>query len=196
MRSTIRRILSFFIIPACFFVLSCASVNNKTGSLSSVYVTNTKKIELLSPDNFEKNIDSLQLLNASFGKQTFSLLAFINIDNNGIFISLMNDLGTDMGNLSYNGESVFFDSSLFPKALKAEYIVADIQYAFYKSEAIEQMMSKVGLSFVVAREGQSEIRKIFDKEKCIAEITKTERECKIINYLRGYEYVLQESDDE
>ena len=128
MRSTIRRILSFFIIPACFFVLSCASVNNKTGSLSSVYVTNTKKIELLSPDNVEKNIDSLQLLNASFGKQTFSLLAFIEVDNNGIFISLMNDLGTDMGNLSYNGESVFFDSSLFPKALKAEYIVADPLY--------------------------------------------------------------------
>ncbi len=193
MKKIIKLFLSFFVILTCFLVLSCASINN-SNSLSPVYVTNSKKVELISPEGIENNIDSLQLLNASFGKQSFSMLAFIRADETGIFISIMNDLGTDMGSLSYDGKSAVLDSAVFPKALKAEYIIADIQFAFYKPVIVEETLSNVGLSLVVENNGSTESRKIMDKDKCISEIIKTENECKIVNNLRGYEYTLLESE--
>ena len=85
---------------------------------------------------------------------------------------------------------------MFPKNLKAEYIVCDIQNAYYDSAALEANYKNAGLIFETERildeSGEPvEVRKIFEEKKLIEEITlKNGREVQSItirNYLRGYE---------
>ena len=176
------------------FFLSCASTKNEIGAdISPVYITNTKKFYLLSPDNIEKPVDSLQLLTGSFGDSSFVLQAFLQADANGFFLSLLNDFGTGMGNLVYDGTKITFDSAVFPKSLKPEYIASDLQFAYYKPSAIKKSLSELNLDFTLTNEDGKEIRRIMNGTKCIEQISKSDGVVDIENFLRGYRYNLQEA---
>lgn len=195
MKNRYFRLIGFFLlILGNFLFQSCVSTPTKINpEISPVYITNTKKFYLLSPENIEKDIDCLQLLTGSFGSSSFFLQAFLKADKNGIYLSLLNDFGTGMGNLSYDGYSISFDSLVFPKALKAEYIASDLQFAYYKTDSIKESLEKINLDFVVSYIDDEETRLIMNKNKCVEKITKSKGLIKIENYLRGYEYNLQEA---
>ena len=112
----------------------------------------------------------------------------------------MNDFGTDMGNVSYDGERVIFNSAYFPKNLPGEYIICDIQNAFYDVAALEENYKSAGLIFegtlILWETGTpEEIRKIYDGKKLIEEITNKDDTITIKNYLRGYEYKLTKLEE-
>lgn len=180
---------------------SCASTKNEVGSdISPVYVTNTKKFYLLPSNGIEKNVDDLYLLTGEFGKSSFTLLAYVQADENGIFVSLMNDFGASMGTLIFDGEKVTLDSEIFPKNLKPEYIVSDLQFAFYKPSVIKKNLSSIKMNFEVAKENKTEVRTIINRRlltenNCVEKIEKTADEIKIENYLRGYTYNLQKAEN-
>ncbi len=210
-----RRVLSlskhettFIIIILSLFLVSCASTKkvadgNKTSAkLRSVYVTNTKKVNLLQPAAAGGVFEGLQLLNGSFGNSSFSLMSYSQIDAQGISLSLMNDFGTDMGNVFYDGDKVIFDSAYFPKNLPGEYIICDIQNAFYEKAALRENYENAGLEFEVwngsdeiQAAGVSETRLIKDGKKLIEEIVIKKDTVKIKNYLRGYEYSLTKLEE-
>ena len=197
--------------------LSCTSVKKTEAEgkaetlFRPVYITNSKKVNLLMPFHAAAVFEGLQLLNGSFGTSSFTLLSYTQIDSSGISLSLMNDFGTDMGNVFFDGQQVIFDSAYFPKALPGEYIICDIQNAYYDEGAVRKNLESAGLKFEVSREAGSqaadfaggaelagvtdsadliEIRKILDGKKVIEEITILKNTIKIKNYLRGYEYNL------
>ena len=197
--------------------LSCTSVKKTEAEgkaetlFRPVYITNSKKVNLLMPSHAAAVFEGLQLLNGSFGASSFTLLSYTQIDSSGISLSLMNDFGTDMGNVFFDGQQVIFDSAYFPKALPGEYIICDIQNAYYDEGAVRKNLESAGLKFEVSREAGSqaadfaggaelagvtdsadliEIRKILDGKKVIEEITILKNTIKIKNYLRGYEYNL------
>lgn len=143
----------------------------------------------------EGSQDNVQLLNGSFGEQTFGLIVYLQADSNGIFMSLLNDFGTDMGSLSYDGRQVDFQSSVFPANLKAEYILLDIQNAYYKKQNLEKLYNDVGLNFEEVVRNNKSVRRIMNKDKVIEEITITENFIKITNVLRGYEYNLSKGEE-
>lgn len=190
---------TILIFCVCIFLTSCASkskINDEVSSgfcavdLRPVYITNSKKIMLLLPEYNDVVVDSIQLLNGSFGDTEFSLMSYTQIDSTGISLSLMNDFGTDMGNVFYDGEKIVFDSAYFPKQLPGEYIIADIQNAFYDSAVLKRNYEKSGLIFEEEKNENSTIRKIIDKKKVIEEIRIEEKSVSINNYLRNYKYVL------
>lgn len=190
---------TILIFCVCIFLTSCASkskINDEVQpdvcavNLRPVYITNSKKIMLLLPEYNDVVVDSIQLLNGSFGDAEFSLMSYTQIDSTGISLSLMNDFGTDMGNVFYDGEKVVFDSAYFPKQLPGEYIIADIQNAFYDSTVLKRNYEKSGLIFEEEINENSTIRKIIDKKKVIEEIRIEEKSVSINNYLRNYKYVL------
>ena len=152
-----------------------------------VYVTNTKKIKLLSPENTTVSLDILQQFNGTFGETSFTMLSFTQIDKNEISLSLINDFGTDMGHLFYSGEHVSFKSAFLPSKLPGEYIVAEIQNAYYDEKVLQENYSKAGLKFDCETEG---VRKIYDGKKLIEEIYISVDKVKIINYLRDYTFEL------
>lgn len=176
-----------------FLSISCATM--KAGGMKyPVYVTNSHVIDLLPTQDTAGPLDSLYMLSGKFGQTSFYIQAYMRLDENGILISLLNDFGTDMGSLSYTGERLSFNSSVFPKSLKPQYVAADIQFTYYKPDAVRSALESSGLGFTFETKADgTEVRKIMDGKKCVEEITKSAGSVKIVNYLRGYEYDLTEA---
>lgn len=192
--------LTIFIITG---LTSCASVKNQA-ALKPVYVTNTKKIRLLATDNISNPIDQVQLLKGKFGDTSFSLLSYTQIDSQQISLSLFTDFGNDMGSLYYDGNSVILDSAFVPEKLPGEYIVADIQNAFYDFEVLKENYLKAGLTFEAneevqrgadGRETSYIVRRVYDGKKLIEEITILNNTITIKNFLREYEYQLIRAEE-
>ena len=179
---------SILLFAILFLTTSCKSTKTvQYNELRPVYVTNTKKINLLPPENASVELDILQLFNGTFGDTDFSILSFSQIDKSKISLSLINDFGTDMGHLFYSGEHVSFKSAFLPSKLPGEYIVAEIQNAYYDEKVLQENYSKAGLKFDCETEG---VRKIYDGKKLIEEIYISVDKVKIINYLRDYTFEL------
>lgn len=187
--------LVLFLFSFLIFLSGCTSTKIISESnIQPIYITNIKKLYLLPPSEIENNIDSEQLLTATFGNNTMALLAYLKADSKEIFLSLFNDFGTGMGNLVYDGINVSFDSPIFPENLKAEYIVADLQFAYYKVSSIQKLLKSIKMKMIVEtnEKEDSETRKIYNGPFLIEEIIKSGKNITIKNKLRGYEYVLQE----
>ena len=179
---------SILLITILFLISSCKSTRAvQNTELHPVYVTNSKKINLLPPENTTVELDILQQFNGTFGDTDFSMLSFSQIDKSEISLSLINDFGTDMGHLYYDGDHVSFKSAYLPSKLPGEYIVAEIQNAYYDEKVLQENYSKAGLKFECETPG---LRKIYDGKKLIEEIFISDDKVKIINYLRGYSFEL------
>ncbi|MBQ9495873.1 MAG: DUF3261 domain-containing protein [Treponema sp.] len=190
-----RAVAVLFVCSALLLAVASCATTKTRGMQYPVYVTNTNVIDLLAPEYFDGTVDSLYLLSGSFGGTSFFVQAFMQADQSGMFLTLLNDFGVDMGSMTYTSENLSFDSAMFPKSLKGQYIAIDMQFAFYKPEAIAAALQKSGLDFVVEQTGGIEMRKIMKGKKCIEEIVKTRGAIQIVNYLRGYEYNLVEAQN-
>ena len=179
----IKKIL--ILLSTSIFLISCSTTKSiQKSEINPVYITNTKKFYLLSPENIQGN-----------GDNSFSINSYLQADSNGIYLSLFNDLGSGMGDLNYDGNAVLFESSIFPKKLKAEYIIADLQFAYYKSEALQQALSMLGLDFSSETlEDGTKVRLIKNKNNIIEEIKQKDGVLTIENKLRNYKYVLTEGE--
>ena len=162
---------------------------------------NIEELKRFLKFQIENKIDALQLLNGKFGENEFVMQALLQADEKGIFLSLFNDFGVGMGNLTYDGITAKFDSKIFPNNLKAEYIVADLQFAYYKVPAINETLKSIGMYMEVSENDGSQVRTICSNSilpmmnsKTIEVITKKSGSIKIENMLRGYEYNLQEAE--
>ena len=100
-----------------------------------------------------------------------------------------------MGNLSYDGEEVVFNSAVFPENLKAEYILLDIQNAYYKNQSLQNAYEQVGLTFEEEKTEEGIIRRVKNGKKIVEEITINLNSIKINNYLRGYQYNLTKAEE-
>ena len=185
-------------VPCMFGVLllaifaSCATVKGRSMRYP-VHVTNTRVVDLLPPRDIAFPIDALYMFTASFGTSSFYMQAFIQANEGGIFINLLNDFGSDMGTLTYTGGELSLASAVLPSSLKAQYIVADIQFAYYDADAVARSLRSAGLDFIVTKDGDIELRRIMNGKKCIEEISISSSSVSIINHLRGYEYHLTEA---
>lgn len=185
-----KKLIIGFSILVSFLLMSCSTTKVSGPKLNPVYVTNSKKIELLSPSEVADPSSTYQLVEGSFGNDSFSLLGYMEIVPEGIFISLLNDFGTDMGSLSYDGNEVLFESAYFPKKLKGEYVISDIQNVYYNVDSLKTNYSNSGLIFTCENDGNIETRKVMSGNKVIEEITKNGNIVLLKNYLRGYEFKL------
>ncbi len=171
-------------------------LQNSESSLNPVYVTNRKKIMLLPASDFAFKKDEEQILSGKYGNNNFSFLCYLLIDEKSISLNLFNEFGIGMGNVFYDGNEATFDSAVFPKNLKAEYIIFDLQLAYYSSDALENAFNKIGMKFVSEKNddngSEKETRKVFDGKKLIEQIEISGNEIKIQNFLRGYSYNLEE----
>ena len=189
----------FFLGVLVFLFFGCASSRIEKSDfrmMNPVYITNSKRFSLLPPECIANPRNAQQFLSGSYGEKEFSFLCYLDADKNGIFLSLYNAFGTGMGNLSYDGKSVFFDSAVFPKNAKAEYIVADLQFAYYSAESLSSALKNAGLILLTEMQESAgikkEVRKIMDGKKCVAEIEISEKSVIFRNFLRKYSYNLEE----
>jgi hypothetical protein len=143
------------------------------------------------------SVDCLQKMTADFGKgNSFDFDVYVISDKTQLSMTVLNEFGTTMASLFYDGVSLDFDSMIFPKNLKAEYIVADFQFILYNVEDLKPALEKIGVNLEVTSEpvdGEiAEVRTLSKKGKVISKITKTALTIKYENFLRGYGYTLSE----
>ena len=170
-------------ILSCF--VSCASA--ATGEPPYIWLTESSKYTLLPPENIENPIDNHQLVSASYGGLDYQINAWVKADETEIDITLLNELGANMGELIWRGGTVSFSSPVFPKSINPKYIVADFQLCFYKTDALRQSLEKGGLSF----EETESVRRVINGDTAIIEIVKGVNKIKFVNHLRGYAYTLE-----
>jgi len=174
--------LAILILPA-FYSCSSAAVDRRPHA----YLADRSKFILLSPSGIEKPIDMAQHISASYRGQRFYFNCWVLADESGIDISLFNELGAAMGELSYRENAVCLSSAVFPKSLKPEYIVADFQLCFYDPDLVCGALKDCGLVL----ETRNDNRRIFKGKNLIIEIEKTSGTVKLVNHLRSYTYTLE-----
>jgi hypothetical protein len=128
-----------------------------------------------------------QRISASWQNKDYFFNAWVKADEAEIEMTLLNELGVSMGELSYRNGLVSFSSSIFPKSMKPEYIVADFQLCFYNISALRQSLKDCGLSL----ETDGNIRRILNGKTVIIEIEKNQNTVRLVNILRGYAYTLE-----
>jgi len=177
----------FFLVPVCVTLSLCSCASNARKNVPSAWLTDSSRYALLPPGDIEKPIDMPQFVSASYGGQDYSLIAWVKADETGINMALLNELGANMGELSYNDGAVSFSSPVFPQSLGPEYIIADFQLCFYNILALRQALEDCGLSIEETGTG----RCILQGKNVIFEIEKSRNVVKLVNHLRGYVYTLE-----
>lgn len=197
------------LIPALtfslFLLFSCNSTRNPAGlseaeatirrNTNPVYVTNTKKVYLLPVESIRAPVESYQYFEGDFGSKKFNSNLFLTADSSGISVLILNEMGIEMGLLVYDGESASLESTLFPKSLKCEYILLDLQNAYAEEDALKKHYASYGLEFEessqpVLQGPDVKIRWIKNGKKIIEKISIFEKKIEIENILRGYSYRL------
>ena len=165
---------------------------NSCSSLSAdkrpyAYLSDRSKFFLLTPAAIEKPMDMAQHISAVYNGQSFYFSSWVLADENGLDMSLFNELGAAMGDLSYKDGVVSLSSAVFPQSLKPEYIVADFQLCFYDPDLLSRALKDCGLVL----ETQNNHRRVYKGKSLIMEIEKTSGAVKLVNRLRGYSYTLE-----
>ena len=178
-------------------LVSCASSRNAEEEvhLNKVYVTNTTKVPLLPVSAIKEELDLFQIFEGKFGHKSFpNTMLNLQSDSEGIVILMLNDLGIEIGSIEYNGKSCVMNSSFFPKNLKAEYIVLDLQNAYADAEELKTHYKNYNLDFdetsAMVNGQEAKVRTICEKGKIIEQIVLQNSNVEIKNKLRDYTYNL------
>ena len=182
-----NKIFSLLLAGFLISVFSCASTNASGGSPLYAKLTGNSKYRLLPTENIETPMDAQQFVTASYGGSSFQVSSWVKADKNGIDVTLVNELGANMGELSYRDGAVSFSSRVFPKYVEGEFIVADFQLCFYDALALRAALEDCGLSLIDNETG----RRVFQGEKLIIEIEKRQNAVRFVNHLRGYAYTIE-----
>jgi hypothetical protein len=177
------RLLGFI---ALGLLTSCASP-----PAAPVFLTDRAAFALLPPSAIERPLDMPQQISGAYRDQQFIMDAWVSADETQMSMFLFNSLGAEIARLSFDGKNAAFESSYFPKNLRAEYIAADFQMVFYKPEALARALGKAGLRFESSGNGQNEMRTVWNGKQKIINIEKKPDEIRYENYLRRYSYILR-----
>ena len=179
------------------FLSSC--VSTKKQKVLSVYVTDSKRVNLLAPSAVEHDVNVMQMFTGSFSaskKDSMNMIACTECTEEKISVVMMNELGIEIASLLYSSSGISLHSSFLPDGVKPEYIIMDFQNVYYKPSLLAAEYNTCGLSFTVEKNGGVERRVIMDGDVVIEMIEKKDKEILLHNYLRGYTYRLTELDDE
>jgi len=161
------------------------------GGISMVFITDQKAISLLAPGEIEESIDLYKQLSGHFGVKDFLLEAYLLADPSQVSIFLYSTFGMEIAEFFYDGQKAVLTSKYVPKRALPEYMIADLQFVFYKPQALREEMEKAGLRFEQFFDSSGESRVILDGSERIISIQKTGKDIRYENHLRGYGYTLR-----
>ena len=172
-------------------IISCTS----TRGIEPVYITDDIPFMLLPTECMDGSFESYQLLDGSFPDGSFPdgssavMEAYIIADPERIDLVFMANTGQTIAEIGYAESTVTLSSPFIPAgSLKAEYIIADIQFALYRSDAVAAALSACGLDFSEESADGLYRRTISHDGSLIWEITVSGNETVVVNHLRDYRY--------
>ena len=169
------------------FFGSCASGAKSREAVLYAFLTDNSRYILLPTGGIDKPIDMAQYISASFMGREFLMAAWVKADETAIEMTLLNELGINIGELSYSDGAISFSSPALADLLKPEYIIADFQLCFYNASLLSRALKSCGLVL----ETNGAFRRIYKGKDLIYEIEKGAEMVKLTNHLRGYSYTLE-----
>ena len=174
--------------------LSCRT----TGTLTEekrIYITDEVTMNLLDPSSLDKTYVQQQIIHGYHGNDEYTIMAFVEMDENSLDIAGMTPIGTSLFDLHYDSGGITFSASgLFPEET-ALYLLGDFQLSYYPRDRVEKELDRAGLTFEeeIAEEGWT--RRIRDpRGELIIEIIRRGNRLDYHNYLRDYRYEIEEKD--
>ena len=186
-RNAYTAIFPVFLLCGLTCLGSCATGAGSGKDLPYAYLTDTSRYILLPTGGIGESMDMAQYISASFRDSVFLFASWVKADETAIEITLLNEMGTNIGELSYRGGAIAFSSAVFPSSVKPEYIIADFQLCFYRAPLLEKALRDCGLTMETSAAG----RRVTRGKELIYEIEKNDGKIKLTNYLRGYTYTLE-----
>ncbi len=178
--------LSVIVLLTTLLISGCATTKVDIPELNKVFVTNSKRVDLLPVSAMIKSIDECSYFEGAFRDKTFSALAYITADNTGITLLLLNEFGIEIGSVIYNGTTAQLDSQLFSKKAKCEYLLLDIQNIYCDAQRLKEHYSKYGINFSYC----DTERTICKNKKVIEKIQYSDDKIVLTNFIRNYSYTL------
>ena len=173
------------------FLWSCTSAPMDAPNVHPVRLTNFRKFYLLRTEYVQNDTDSVAVLSCGYKDFSFAAQAFITANKDVLSLYLLNEFGTTMGSLEYDGNTITGESALFSGKLQPEYIAADMQLSLYQPEALQKELNRIGLTLeCISGADGAELRHILRKKKLLIEIQKSAGEITYTNHLRGYYYTI------
>lgn len=175
----------------CMIICACSSAPTNAPDVSPVRLTNFRKFYLLPTECVQKDTDSLALLSGGYKDFSFAAQAFITANRSLLSLYLLNEFGTTMGTLDYDGKTIAGEFAMLSGKLQPEYLAADMQLCLYQPEALQKELKRIGLTLecIEAADGV-ELRHVLRKKKLLIEIQKSAGEIAYTNHLRGYYYTI------
>jgi hypothetical protein len=188
-KSGLVLLLAVTLPAALVLAASCESLTFK--GVRPVYLTDSVSFQLLPPTSFAQNLDGQEQLSADWQGKTYVLQAYVLANNQGLNMELYGAMGNELASLTYNGKSVSLDSAYLPKNIHPEYIVADFELIFSRSNLLAPALEASGLRLETNKGIGISTRRIYDDNKLIIDIRKTPTEIQYKNILRNYSYTLK-----
>lgn len=182
----------FVFLPAAVLLLFSACTSTGTQKVPKVHITNSKAVPVF-PAAYDKTaVDKIFLFTGMFGEQEFTCNAYVQCDQNGMFMQAFSDFGTTLLTIECDSEGrVSAVSDMMPDAF-APFIVMDAQLSYYDFEPLRAALENASLTFTEETDGATLLRRVYNDDNLISEysVDTQNLSLSVKNYLRDYEYNL------
>lgn len=176
------KILIFLVLANfCFFLNSCATTKisenqNKKGLLSFIIkLDSAKNVELIETSALlGENLVKTWKTTATSKNKSYIFFVTSNSDKKSIFIKVDDENSNQLASFLYDAETSNPKVKTESKDLKAKDPILIFQWIFYSPEKVAQVFEEKNLKFTIEtqNDGKTEIRRVYNKRKCVIKITK------------------------
>lgn len=172
------------------FVCSCSHSHISHLTLP-VYYTDNFPVELINIKKNNISIDAPQHIEGTYNNKTYSVDAWIQMNDTLLNIVIFSSFGNTIAELKYTTDSLKFESSIMnTQKGKAEYIVSDIQLCFFSMDILEPHYKASGYILTQDSKNNSTKRTLSKDGKEILTITQSGNTTILKNTLRNYSYTI------
>ncbi len=174
-------------------LLSCRSTKQYHEITSGeIYFTDTQKYRVLKPEVLDEPLLVRQMIHGYFQNNEHTMLAVLNCDSNLMSMTLLSPIGNTLYEISFNGEEVETRGLSAFASGDPFYVLADIQYCYFPEDVLANHLADSGITMEVESLDDGWIRHFSVENELILEVKREGRSVRYINYLRNYEYMIEE----
>ncbi|QTQ17252.1 DUF3261 domain-containing protein [Treponema parvum] len=177
-----------------FLLVSCATTQKNINADRSIKVNVSyfKNVPLLPTENLFRPVHDVYELNVNLKEKRHSYIISLKADKTLVHIMFLNKEKGAMSEIRYDDKGIKLSDIDFPAGITSQEIIAQFQWCFYKVGDVAKVFSENGLRLAIETEHTSnkEIRRIYDKEKCIIEISNSPSLIRFIDHKKRHSYVL------
>ena len=181
-----------------YFLTSCATLNKtEKPSKFSIRLYPAKKIPFLSPSFLKEDFLSKTWNGQIVAKSgTYQYRISLQADRESIFMQAFSPDNKETARISFSAETLKPSGWSHLPGLKQKDSIALFQWLFYSPEKVAELFESKKLRFTIetASNGKTEIRRVFNKRKCILELTKKSDRIIYRNYEKNIFLTLTESN--